>query len=179
LCISTPSQAGIISFRTPNSSFILLRLLRSMMLCAVFLAIFRPAALVAEGCFLFALAVGLGGVDSEDEELDFGFICMIFRARLGGGGSSYGGSSSLDFVAPDSVRLCRGLEGLSLGETGGVGPLLFTAGGGRVNAGAMSLCSAGDRSVEFDGVGSDLGETMLDQQEARQSLATLSTEEQQ
>ena len=61
LCISTPSHAGIISLSTPNSSFILLRRLRSMMLCAVFLAIFRPAALVVEGCLRFVPVELAGG----------------------------------------------------------------------------------------------------------------------
>lgn len=49
LCISTPLQAGIMSFNTPNSSFILDRRRRSMMLCAVLRAILRPAAEVADG----------------------------------------------------------------------------------------------------------------------------------
>lgn len=53
LCIS-PVQAGIMSFKTANSSFILDLRRRSMRLCAVFLAIFRPAALEADGCFFFA-----------------------------------------------------------------------------------------------------------------------------
>lgn len=51
LCISCPWQAGIISFRVENSSFIFDLRRRSIKLCAVFLAIFRPAALVALGCF--------------------------------------------------------------------------------------------------------------------------------
>lgn len=55
LCIS-PVQAGIMSFKTANSSFILDLRRRSMRLCAVFLAIFRPAALVADGCFFFVCA---------------------------------------------------------------------------------------------------------------------------
>jgi hypothetical protein len=92
LCISTPSHAGIMSLSTPNSSFILDRLRLSIMLCAVFRAIFLPAALVAEGCLRFAPAVlfAVAGEysDEVDEaaELDFGFIWIIFRARLGGGG---------------------------------------------------------------------------------------------
>ena len=49
--------------RTANSSFIFDRLRRSITLCAVFLAIFFPAALVALGIFLlvvpFVLAVAL------------------------------------------------------------------------------------------------------------------------
>lgn len=50
LCIS-PVQAGIRPLSTANSSFILDRRRRSIRLCAVFRAIFRPAALVADGCF--------------------------------------------------------------------------------------------------------------------------------
>lgn len=54
LCIS-PVHAGIISFNTPNSSFIFERLLRSIRLCAVFRAIFRPATLVDDGCFFLGV----------------------------------------------------------------------------------------------------------------------------
>ena len=43
--------------------------------------------------------------DDEYEELGFGFICMILRARLGGGGRSTTVVSSLGLVAPDRVRL--------------------------------------------------------------------------
>lgn len=71
-----------------------------MMECAVFRAIFRPAALVAEGCFRFEPAAdaaldacaGVGAVsdaDADDIEPVFGFICIILRALLGGGGRSY------------------------------------------------------------------------------------------
>lgn len=56
LCIS-PVQAGIKLFSTANSSFIFERRRRSMRLCAVFLAIFLPAALVADGCFLLLAPV--------------------------------------------------------------------------------------------------------------------------
>ena len=65
-----------------------------MMLWAVFLAIFRPAALVADGCLRFDVLGGLViGCDvSDDDEFDdlddLGFICIILRARLGGGGKS-------------------------------------------------------------------------------------------
>jgi hypothetical protein len=52
LCIS-PVHAGIMLFSRANSSFILLRLRLSIRLWAVFRAIFRPAALVALGCFFF------------------------------------------------------------------------------------------------------------------------------
>lgn len=60
LCISCPVQAGIISLRVPNSSFILDRLRRSIRLWAVLRAIFRPAALVALGCFFLDAVDGLG-----------------------------------------------------------------------------------------------------------------------
>lgn len=56
LCIS-PVHAGIRLLRTANSSFIFDLRRRSMMLWAVFLAIFLPAALVADGSFLFVPAV--------------------------------------------------------------------------------------------------------------------------
>lgn len=113
LCIS-PVHAGIIPFNTANSSFILDLRRRSMRLCAVFLAIFLPAALVADGCFFFPtplpvaaacagacaeagsaaafppplpdafLGVALAGASSSF----LGFIWMIFLDLVGGGGSS-------------------------------------------------------------------------------------------
>jgi hypothetical protein len=98
LCIS-PLHAGIKLFRTPNSSFILLLLRRSIKLCAVFLAIFLPAALVALGCFLLApVAAGVcavavaffAAVFAADAEVcgcsSRGFIWIILRERVGGGG---------------------------------------------------------------------------------------------
>ena len=100
LCISWPLQAGIISFRVENSSFILDLRRRSIKLWAVFRAIFRPAALVALGCFfLDAAAVGplVGGFLPFSRDLlaggeglgwvcALGFIWMILRVRVGGGG---------------------------------------------------------------------------------------------
>jgi len=89
-----------------------------MRLWAVFLAIFLPAALVAEGCFLFVPAAavvelvpvallddaavlepeaGISGLGSSR-----GFIWMILRERVGGGGRanwSFGG-----FAADDRLR---------------------------------------------------------------------------
>lgn len=86
-------------FNVANSSFIFDLLLLSMTLWAVFLAILLPATLVALGCFLlFALEPDAGflSVNFEpDREVglgvfpvccDFGFICMIVRERVGGGG---------------------------------------------------------------------------------------------
>lgn len=61
---------------------------------------FRPAALVADGC-LRLLPANLGGDDAgcdvsdEEEADDLGFICMILRARLGGGDISYWGMVAL------------------------------------------------------------------------------------
>lgn len=157
LCISTPSQAGIISFSTPNSSFILDRRRRSIILCAVLRAILRPAAEVADGglrCRGLGVAVVmvvvlLVGANAETEgaggaSVDCGFICIIFRARLGGGGSSSG-----FFVVPDNVRfLCR------LGEIGG--DLLLTAAGGREKLPSI-IFSCADGSAEADGVSGALG----------------------
>ncbi len=105
LCIS-PEHAGIMLLRTANSSFILDLLLLSIKLWAVFLAIFLPAALVAEGCFLLdpaaaAVVVGVAGplvldvapavalapAAEASAVLSLrGFICMILRFRVGGGG---------------------------------------------------------------------------------------------
>lgn len=96
LCIS-PVHAGIISFRTPNSSFIFDLLRRSIRLCAVFLAILRPATLVEDGCFFFAgdafpaplfLGPSAAGVSACSSGCALGFIWMIFRDRVGGGGKA-------------------------------------------------------------------------------------------
>ena len=93
LCIS-PLHAGIISLSTPNSSFILDLLLRSIKLCAVFLAIFRPATLVEDGCFFFgtgAAAFPASSLESFETSGSFstrGFIWMIFLDLVGGGGSA-------------------------------------------------------------------------------------------
>lgn len=99
LCIS-PVHAGIMPFNTANSSFILDLRRRSIRLCAVFLAIFRPAALVADGCFFFDAAAAvpfdaaaleavefLADGESSSGSSCFGFIWMIFRDLVGGGGS--------------------------------------------------------------------------------------------
>jgi len=80
-------------FSTPNSSFIFDLRRRSIKLCAVLRAILRPAILVADGCFfLFEvlapdLTVGpLATSSSKSRGCSRGFICMIFRERVGGGG---------------------------------------------------------------------------------------------
>lgn len=111
-------------FKTANSSFIFDRRRRSIKLCAVFLAIFRPAALVADGCFFLdaeppslaagavaAVAVAAGavlplaafppvvdaGADADADSAagcffssccNRGFIWMILRDLVGGGGSA-------------------------------------------------------------------------------------------
>ena len=109
LCIS-PEQAGIMLFRRANSSFILDLRRRSIRLCAVFLAIFLPAALVLDGCFLLFPVEVAGGPSAPapapaaweagafvTEALPTalvelvsswgrGFIWMILRERVGGGG---------------------------------------------------------------------------------------------
>ena len=68
---------------------------------AVFRAIFLPAALVELGCFLpaaeepdvsflpapFEAGRGVEGVLALSVCLAWGFICMILRERVGGGGS--------------------------------------------------------------------------------------------
>ena len=104
LCISSSLQAGIISLSTPNSSFIFDLRLRSIRLCAVFLAIFLPAMLVELGCFFLVTEAdvvddaGAGRLfDSfavcfvecvEDCVVCWpGFICMIFLDLVGGGGN--------------------------------------------------------------------------------------------
>jgi hypothetical protein len=172
------------SLSTPNSSFILLLRLRSMILCAVFRAILRPAALVADGCFrldpavVFAGCAGLGGSssgDADETEPVFGFICIILRARLGGGGRSYCiVVSSLFLWEPDNVLLRARLEpsGLSVGDTGGDGRgcgLWFIAGGPREKAVSISSRSLAGRSVEADGVGGGFGRGMLSKSQSAQN----------
>lgn len=138
LCIS-PVHAGIMFFRTPNSSFIFDLRRRSIKLCAVFLAIFRPAALVADGCFFFdgpaspaagveVDAAAADAADAADAAPAFlpapfplvvasgstaglfssccrGFIWMIFRERVGGGGSAKEDCSLLPAAAAADDRL--------------------------------------------------------------------------
>ena len=107
LCIS-PVHAGIMSLSTENSSFILDLRRRSIRLCAVFLAVFRPAALVADDFFFFAAPGAVSAVVDVvaarlvllTEPLPYvgcspglfssrarGFIWMIFLDLVGGGGS--------------------------------------------------------------------------------------------
>ena len=121
LCISWSLQAGIMSFKTANSSFIFDLRLRSMTLWAVFRAIFFPAALVELGCFLpdvpfvtgaatapFLLLVRLGTFDCGATACGCSFCCdagsiwIILRERVGGGGSS-----KVDFAV--AGRICCGL----------------------------------------------------------------------
>lgn len=84
------------AFKTPNSSFILDLLLRSITLCAVLRAIFLPATLVELGCLLL---VAFAFLDEPAEPfevgrfsaggsfcVDFGFIWMMVLERVGGGG---------------------------------------------------------------------------------------------
>ena len=92
------------SFSTLNSSFIFDLRLRSMTEWAVFLAIFLPAMLVVLGCLLlvevdaagdplvpllFVPFVIIGVRVLLDPSLccALGFIWMIFRDRVGGGGN--------------------------------------------------------------------------------------------
>lgn len=74
LCIS-PVHAGIRPFRTANSSFIFDRRRRSIKLWAVFRAIFRPAALVAEGCFFL-------DPDPDPEPAAFLFVVVLWAVLL-------------------------------------------------------------------------------------------------
>lgn len=95
-------QAGIIAFKVPNSSFIFDLRLLSITLWAVFLAIFLPATLVELGCFFPAVAEALEDAEvflfetfapccievltESSEDCGFGFIWMIVRDLVGGGG---------------------------------------------------------------------------------------------
>lgn len=104
-------------FSTANSSFIFDLRRRSIKLCAVFLAIFLPATLVADGCFFLDeeasvagdAAAGAAADDADDffvvlvdpfpvpaaaDSAGFlasfvrGFIWMILRDLVGGGGKA-------------------------------------------------------------------------------------------
>lgn len=104
------------SFNTPNSSFIFDLLRRSITEWAVFLAIFFPAALVELGGFLPGVDVlflpafletgrGVGGLPDSWAGFALGFICIILRDRVGGGGSE---KSAFVMVDRDN-RLLEGL----------------------------------------------------------------------
>lgn len=141
---------------TANSSFIFDLRRRSITLCAVFLAIFFPAALVELGCFLpaafddalvcfFPYAFGDSewvADDSEDLCCCAGFICIIFRERVGGGGSEKSGFSV-------AGRIGCGLD---------TRPLLFAgaiAGEGNVSGVSRTVWEAGSlpgRSKDEAGV---------------------------
>lgn len=164
LCIS-PVQAGIIFLSTANSSFILLRLRRSIKLWAVFLAIFRPAALVALGCFFLpfssaaaspavepvvfefvAVAAFLVPAEPLPPVFDFslpaplsplvscarGFIWMIFRDRVGGGGRA----NELSFASLAAEERRRAFT-VSAGCMGNVAP-------GEVVTSGCDLVSVGE-----------------------------------
>ena len=112
LCISCPWHAGTRVFNTPNSSFIFDLLLLSITECAVFRAIFLPAALVALGCFFVGTAAadwatldprraalfgfGVSEVVDSSTPFDLGFIWMIFRERVGGGGREKSAAAGID-----------------------------------------------------------------------------------
>lgn len=128
---------------------------------AVFLAILRPAADVADGC------LRLGEVDFAEVGVvgaagsSLGFIWMIFLARLGGGGSS-----SLFFVLPDRVRLRW--------KTGDVGGDRFMAAGGRANALSMSTSlSWAVGPVEVVGVGGSFARGIVSSQYSQNSQRRL------
>jgi len=124
LCIS-PLHAGIMSLSTPNSSFIFDLLLRSIKLCAVFRAIFRPATLVEDGCFF----LGEGAVFPDRSSASFeisgsfstrGFIWIIFLDLVGGGGSantSFAGACATDDLRRVFTVSLTGLDG-DCGEVG-------------------------------------------------------------
>ena len=85
---------------TPNSSFILLRRRRSIRLWAVLRAILRPAvvpffvlrgavvgAVLEREAVVVAVVAASAFLADEVGILDRGFIWMILRERVGGGGS--------------------------------------------------------------------------------------------
>lgn len=129
LCIS-PVQAGIISFNTPNSSFILDLLLLSIKLCAVLRAIFLPATDVLLGCFFFpfssvpllAEVVGGNSIAGAISSVCLGFICIIFLDLVGGGGNANCAVAPPSFSLPACELACLLLAaGVKLECTGDVG----------------------------------------------------------
>lgn len=180
------------SFSTPNSSFIFDLRRRSMRLWAVLRAIFFPATLVELGCFLGVvladppprLPVGPAGDVPEGVLVGPGFIWMILRDLVGGGGREKStllvGVASC-FCVLDVLR-CFGPVVLATGDVGETGlyedsdltepsddPLLLVearAGGGRAkvisNDGARAFSFAW-RSVEDTGVGGRPGRGMMAQ----------------
>lgn len=103
--MSWPLQAGIMSRMTEYSSFIFDLRLRSIKLCAVFLALFLPAAVVdavlpvaAPACFFRPPAAALIDLcepvscnsrrPREAEAGPSGLIWIIRRDLVGGGGST-------------------------------------------------------------------------------------------
>ena len=119
LCIS-PVQAGIISFKTPNSSFILDLRLLSIKLCAVFLAIFLPATDVLLGCFFFpfsgvafagavTLLAASASIAGESASVCLGFIWMIFLDRVGGGGNANCVVATASFPPADCLLFDAGV----------------------------------------------------------------------
>jgi hypothetical protein len=133
LCIS-PVHAGIKPLRTANSSFIFDLRRRSMRLWAVFLAIFlpvEPVPVVLLGA-VFEFDAGVSGLGSSR-----GFIWMILRERVGGGGRanwSLGGFAADDRLRDLTVSLaCVGKKVADvLGRFDP--PSLATAGGGNSKA---------------------------------------------
>lgn len=90
-----------------NSSFILLRLRLSIRLCAVFLAIFLPAALVELGCFFLpwvsaagAAAAAALGVPAPAPEPDLPALLLPFgvAAPVGEGDSCWRGLTWIIFL---------------------------------------------------------------------------------
>lgn len=176
LCISTPLQDGMRSFRTPNSSFILLLLLRSMILCAVFLATLRPAAVLAVAVLRLPPALAgfedfvafPGGTYAASSSLppscacDAG--CILLRERDGGGGREKSEGS----LPPEECleALTDSGEANACGETSlrGGAPWPATAEGGSWNCesscGRLSACMP-LISVEGAGVGGKVAGGML------------------
>lgn len=200
------------SLSTANSSFILDRRRLSIRLCAVFRAIFLPAALVADGCFFFvaasldveaaALAPAPEAVFVEEEPVPEsegaaaadsvcsswfegrGFIWMIFRERVGGGGSAKGSFEEAFWVEEEARRrdltasaacigkpdLAGGMGCVDFGDTlGSVGEVLdeswTRAGGGSSKASCRAARSwtpsLPAMSVEEAGVGGRVGRGMV------------------
>lgn len=197
--MSWPRHAGIMSFKVANSSFILDLRRRSIRLCAVFRAIFRPAALVALGCFFLeaagdALLAEFLLVESLDDDLAaveaglgedwvLGFIWMILRVRVGGGGRSKSSSGLLTLACRGGCGLRPGPRSGEAGEAGqktdgsdleerllaesSLEGLMAAGGNAKESVPSMGICSLMMSSPDMAGVGGRRERDMVQRETSR------------
>jgi hypothetical protein len=145
LCISWPSQAGIISFRTPNSSFILVRLRRSIRLWAVLRAIFRLAAVFGPAAEAFRRAPAVVVVEEVVAVIWIGMKTLL---RVGTG--AVGSSNMKAGEAADDMEIAAAGSSSSFWPRGFIWMifLLLVGGGGTVYAQLFRRVDAARLCVE-------------------------------